>query len=117
MPLTCGDAPQRASLDVFWPLFKPRTVFQITLLVPAAMAFVVVMLMRPVEWRAAALDLAYAASPILGPALAATVVMLVVAFAVNDSGIAIPAVALTMAAPLTLSASCGSRWPRRSTLA
>jgi hypothetical protein len=77
----------------------------ITLLVPAAMAFVVVVLMRPVEWRAAALDLAYAASPTLRPALAATVVMLVVAFAVNDSGIAIPAVALTMAVPLTLAAS------------
>ena len=77
----------------------------ITLLVPAAMAFVVVVLMRPVEWRAAALDLAYAASPTLRPALTATVVMLVVAFAVNDSGIAIPAVALTVAVPLTLAAS------------
>ena len=77
----------------------------ITLLVPAAMAFVVVVLMRPVEWRAAALDLAYAASPTLRPALTATVVMLVVAFAVNDSGIAIPAVALTVSVPLTLAAS------------
>ena len=77
----------------------------ITLLVPAAMVFVVLVLMRPVEWRAAALDLAYAASPTLRPALAATVVMLVVAFAVNDSGIAIPAVALTVAVPLVLAAS------------
>ena len=31
--------------------------------------------------------------------------MLVVAFAVNDSGIAIPAVALTVSVPLTLAAS------------
>lgn len=73
-------------------------------LVPAALVFIVLVLMRGSALRAAALDLAYAESPVLRPALRATLVMLVVGFAVNDSGIAIPAVALTLAVPLMLAA-------------
>jgi len=74
----------------------------LTLLVPFAVVFVVLVLSRPVEWRAAALQLAYRRSPALRPGLVATLVTVIVGFAVNDSGIVIPAVAATVAVPLTL---------------
>lgn len=74
------------------------------LIVPAAVAFLVFVLMRPRQWRAAALQSAYDRAPTLRPALTAIVVALVVGFAVNDSGIVIPAVGLAVAVPLALAA-------------
>ena len=76
-----------------------------TLLVPAAIVFLVLVLARPLAWRAAALQLAYEQAPVLRHGLIATAVTLGVGFAVNDSGIAIPATALTVVIPLTLAAS------------
>jgi hypothetical protein len=76
-----------------------------TLLVPAAIVFLVLVLARPLAWRAAALQLAYEQAPVLRHGLLATAVTLGVGFAVNDSGIAIPATALTVVIPLTLAAS------------
>jgi hypothetical protein len=79
--------------------------YRLSLLVPVAFAFVVLVLMRPMDWRAAALDRAYDRAPTLRPGVAAALVVLIVGFAVNDSGVAIPAVGLTLAIPLILAAA------------
>jgi hypothetical protein len=81
------------------------TNYQLALLVPVAFLFVALVLMRPVQLRAAALQSAYAHAPQLRNGVIAMLVTLVIGFAVNDSGIAIPAVALTVAIPLLLAAS------------
>jgi hypothetical protein len=73
--------------------------------VPIGFAFVVLVLMRPVASRAAALGRAYDRSATLRSGVIAVLVALGVGFAVNDSGIAIPAVALFVAIPLILAAS------------
>jgi hypothetical protein len=61
--------------------------------------------MRPVASRAAALGRAYDRSETLRSGVIAVLVTLGIGFAVNDSGIAIPAVALFVAIPLILAAS------------
>jgi hypothetical protein len=76
-----------------------------SLLVPLGFAFVIFVLMRPLNWRAAALERAYDRAPTLRPGVVALVVTLVAGFAVNDSGIAIPAVGLTLAIPFLLAVS------------
>jgi hypothetical protein len=75
------------------------------LIVPAAILFLVFVLMRPLQWRAAALERAYSRAPALRPGLTGVATALVVGFAVNDSGIVIPAVGLAIAVPLALAAS------------
>ncbi|HSR24535.1 MAG TPA: hypothetical protein VLW53_13350, partial [Candidatus Eisenbacteria bacterium] len=87
-----------ANLDAFrnWLL---------ALLVPIGFAFVVVVLMRPGASRAASLARAYDRSPTLRLGVISLIVALGVGFAVNDSGIAIPAIALFLAIPLVLAAS------------
>ena len=82
-----------------------QTNYSFSLLVPVAFAFVVLVLLRPLAWRAAALKLAYDRAPTLRPGLVALGVLLGVGFAVNDSGIAIPAVGLTLAIPFLLAVS------------
>lgn len=77
----------------------------LTLLVPVAILFVALVLLRPAASHAPALQLAYAQSPTLRPALIAVLVTVVIGFAVNDSGVVIPAVALMVAVPLTIAAS------------
>lgn len=79
--------------------------YLLALIVPIGFAFVVLVLMRPVASRAAALARAYDRSPTLRSGVVAVLVALGVGFAVNDSGIAIPAVALFVAIPLILAAS------------
>ena len=79
--------------------------YLLALIVPIGFAFVALVLMRPVASRAAALGRAYQRSPTLRFGVIAMMVTLAVGFAVNDSGIAIPAVALFVAIPLILAAS------------
>lgn len=79
--------------------------YLLALIVPIGFAFVVLVLMRPVASRAAALGRAYDRSATLRSGVIAVLVTLGVGFAVNDSGIAIPAVALFVAIPLILAAS------------
>ena len=79
--------------------------YLLALTVPIGFAFVVLVLMRPVASRAAALGRAYDRSATLRSGVIAVMVTLGVGFAVNDSGIAIPAVALFIAIPLILAAS------------
>jgi len=79
--------------------------YLLALIVPIGFAFVVLVLMRPVASRAAALGRAYDRSLTLRSGVIAVLVTLGIGFAVNDSGIAIPAVALFVAIPLILAAS------------
>lgn len=77
----------------------------LTLLVPMAILLLALVLLRPAALHAPALEQAYAQSPTLRPALTAVLVTVVIGFAVNDSGIAIPAVALMVAVPLVIAVS------------
>jgi len=74
-------------------------------LVPIAALFIGVILMRPVAWGAPALQRAYERSPALRPGLTALILMMMIGFAVNDSGTSVPAVAATVAIPLLIAAS------------
>lgn len=77
----------------------------LSIVVPFAIAFVVLVLARPVAWGVRPLQLAYNRSPVLRAGLIAFGVMMLIGFLVNDSGVAIPAVAATVAMPLLIAAS------------
>lgn len=72
----------------------------LTLLVPAALLFVIYVLARPTSWGARALQRSYDRLPTLRAGLIALVVALGIGFLINDSGTAIPAVGATVAVPL-----------------
>ncbi len=74
-------------------------------LVSVAVILAAVVLRRPSRWRPAALDDAFTRAPSLRNGLTAVLVTAVVGFAVNDSGVAVPALALALAVPLTLAVS------------
>jgi hypothetical protein len=74
----------------------------IQLLLPFIAVAIGVVLARPRRWRLEPLAVAYERSPALRPALGALAVLLVLGFAVNDSGAAIPPVAGMLALPLLL---------------
>lgn len=78
--------------------------WQLTLLAACALVFLFVVLQRPTHWRIGALQGAYEYAPMLRAGLTGSLVTALVGFAANDSGVAIPAIALTVAVPLTLSA-------------
>jgi tetrahydromethanopterin S-methyltransferase subunit G len=75
------------------------------LLVPFAVLFLALVLMRPSGRTTSVLRQAYQRAPLLRPALSAWLVAMVVGFAVNDSGIAIPAVGIMLTLPLLISLS------------
>ena len=74
----------------------------LTLLVPAALLFVIYVLARPTSWGSRALQRSYAQLPTLRSGLVAVVVALTIGFLANDSGTAIPAVGATVAVPLVV---------------
>ncbi|SIO85243.1 hypothetical protein BQ8420_05970 [Nocardiopsis sp. JB363] len=78
--------------------------WQLTLLAAGALLFLFAVLNRPTKWRIGALQRAYEHAPTLRAGLTGSLVTALVGFAANDSGVAIPALALTIAVPLTLSA-------------
>lgn len=78
--------------------------WSLTLLSLVALAFLFLVLDRPSRWGASALDRAYTLAPPLRAGLIGTLTCALIGFLMNDSGIAIPAMALTVAVPLTLSA-------------
>lgn len=78
--------------------------WQLTLLAGCALVFLFLVLRRPTSWRIGALQRAYEDAPMLRAGLTGSLVCALVGFAANDSGVAIPAIALTVAVPLTLSA-------------
>lgn len=79
--------------------------WSLTLLSLVALAFLFLVLARPSRWGASALGQAYAHAPALRAGLIGALTCAFIGFLMNDSGIAIPAMALTVAVPLTL-ASC-----------
>jgi hypothetical protein len=81
-------------------LFRP-----LSALLPFAVAFVVLVLARPVSWGVRPLQLAYDRSPILRSGLVAFGVLMLLGAGLNDSGAAVPAVAATIAIPLLIAAS------------
>lgn len=78
--------------------------WQLTLLAACALLFLFLVLNNPTNWRAGTLQRAYEYAPTLRAGLTGTMVTALVGFAANDSGVAIPALALTVAVPLTLAA-------------
>ncbi|HEX4811196.1 MAG TPA: hypothetical protein VFV66_00390 [Nonomuraea sp.] len=78
--------------------------WSLTLLSLVALAFLFLVLARPSQWGASALGQAYAPAPALRAGLLGALTCALVGFLMNDSGIAIPAMALTVAVPLTLAA-------------
>ncbi|MBG0827066.1 hypothetical protein HS041_04730 [Planomonospora sp. ID67723] len=78
--------------------------WSLTLLSLVALAFLFLVLNRPSRWGAAALGRAYALAPALRAGLIGALTCALIGFLMNDSGIAIPAMALTVAVPLTLAA-------------
>ncbi|MFI7708314.1 hypothetical protein [Nonomuraea sp. NPDC049480] len=78
--------------------------WSLTLLSLVALAFLFLVLARPSRWGASALGQAYTLAPTLRAGLFGALTCAFVGFLMNDSGIAIPAMALTVAVPLTLAA-------------
>ncbi|MEV8635264.1 hypothetical protein AB0395_26770 [Streptosporangium sp. NPDC051023] len=78
--------------------------WSLTLLSLVALAFLFLVLDRPSRWGASALDGAYTLAPPLRAGLIGALTCALIGFLMNDSGIAIPAMALTVAVPLTLTA-------------
>ncbi|HVQ88180.1 MAG TPA: hypothetical protein VMT88_08360, partial [Actinomycetes bacterium] len=72
------------------------------LLVPFAILFGALVLLRGHDARPAVLSGVFDRVPILRPALAAWLVAMLIGFAVNDSGIAIPAVGIMLAVPILI---------------
>jgi hypothetical protein len=81
-------------------LLKP-----IALPIPFAVAFIAMVLAKPVAWGARPLQLTYDRAPVLRHGLLALAVLLSLGLALNDSGAAIPAVAATLAIPLLIAVS------------
>ena len=75
----------------------------LTLLVPAALLFVIYVLARPTSWGSRAMQRSYAHAPTLRAGLNALLITLTIGFVINDSGVAIPAVGATLAVPLIVS--------------
>jgi hypothetical protein len=73
----------------------------LTLLLPVPIALVVLALHRPAGGLRRALD----ALPVLRSGFIAVLVMSLFGFVFNDSGVAVPALALTVAVPLALATS------------
>jgi hypothetical protein len=77
----------------------------LTILVPIALAFVIYILARPTSWGSQALQRSYERAPVLRPGLIALLITLTIGFAINDSGVAIPANGAFIAVPLIIAVS------------
>src|SRR5262249_14652941 len=88
--------------------------WELSLIAVAAVAFLIFALQRPLSWRAAALQTAYERAPALRPTLIAVLVTAGVGMLVNDSSVAIPGLAFTVAIPLAFAASVQAMDPDES---
>lgn len=77
----------------------------VTALAIFALLFLFLVLRRPTQYHASALELAYSRAPALQAGLTSAMVTAVIGCLVNDSGVQIPALALTVAVPLALAAA------------
>jgi hypothetical protein len=79
--------------------------YRLALLVPIALVFVIYILARPTSWGSRALQRSFEACPTLRPGLIALLITLTIGFAINDSGVAIPANGAIIAVPLIIAVS------------
>lgn len=79
--------------------------YSMTILVPFALALVIYVLARPTSWGSRSLQKSFDSAPVLRRGLVSICIMLTIAFFINDSGVAIPAVAATIAVPLLIAIS------------
>jgi hypothetical protein len=86
-------------------MLRSFVTIELTLLAAGALIFLVFVLARSLPRRMPALRLTYERVPAWRAGVAGVLTTAVVGFAVNDSGVAVPALALTVAVPLTLAAS------------
>jgi hypothetical protein len=77
----------------------------LTLLVPVAVAFLAAVLLRPTSGLRRAFD----REPALRAGLLSVLVLGVVGFLVNDSGVAVPALAMSVAIPVAIAVSLSAR--------
>ncbi|GAB3461167.1 hypothetical protein AB1207_06440 [Kineococcus endophyticus] len=74
----------------------------LSLVLALATVFIAVVLARPRVLGVSVLERTYERHPVLKPGLACLLVLLVIGFAVNDSGAAVPAVGAMLAVPLLI---------------
>lgn len=79
--------------------------YRLALLVPIALVFVIYVLARPTSWGSRALQRSFDRAPTLRPGLIALLVTLTIGFAINDSGVAVPANGALIAVPLIIAVS------------
>jgi hypothetical protein len=79
--------------------------YRLALLVPIALVFVIYVLARPTSWGSRALQRSFDRAPTLRPGLIALLITLTIGFAVNDSGVAVPANGALIAVPLIIAVS------------
>ena len=79
--------------------------YRLALLVPIALAFVIYVLARPTSWGSRALQRSFDRAPTLRPGLIALLITLTIGFAINDSGVAVPANGALIAVPLIIAVS------------
>ena len=77
----------------------------LAILVPIALVFVIYILARPTSWGSRSLQRSYEACPTLRPGLIALLITMTIGFAINDSGVAIPANGAIIAVPLIIAVS------------
>ncbi|TNY37804.1 hypothetical protein [Thermomonospora catenispora] len=80
----------------YWPF---------TVAAVGALCFLYFVLAQPLQWRAALLERAYHRGPSLRPALLSALTLAIAGMLVNDSGVVVPAIAFSLAVPLTLAVS------------
>lgn len=76
-------------------------------LVPVGLVCAIYLLARPRSWVSRVLQRSYDACPTLRPGLIALLVTMTIGFAVNDSGVAIPANGAVLGVPLLIALSLG----------
>jgi hypothetical protein len=79
--------------------------YPLAILVPIALVFVIYILARPTSWGSRSLQRSYEACPTLRPGLIALLITMTIGFAINDSGVAIPANGAIIAVPLIIAVS------------
>jgi hypothetical protein len=79
--------------------------FPLTLLIPVGLLVVTYVLVRPTSWGSRVLQRSFDEAPTLRAGLVALLLTMTIGLLLNDSGVAIPAVAATLAVPLIVSVS------------
>jgi hypothetical protein len=82
--------------------------YRLALLVPIALVFVIYVLARPTSWGSRALQRSFDRAPTLRPGLIALLITLTIGFAINDSGVAVPANGALIAVPLIITVAVGT---------